>query len=180
MSNANDTIKVEVVDNYCKECKAGLDSENAILSVDLFRERRPSGNYLSFASGNTIQMIFDLSSSYEIKSIEVLGAKFVTIENLVLPKCSRQGNLVFYENQNYQIQGTWKRYAELEEYDEYKSKEYCFNPPVELTSSADKTILRIGIGTLPITQIIGASTNLFYALSENTLQEIWIKNPPLD
>ena len=176
MFNPNDSMKVKLVDNYYEECKAVLDSGNAILSMDLFGERRPSGNYLAIEADNITQMCFDLSSSYEIKSIEILGANFEMTENLVLPTCSTQGNLVFDQNQNYQIQGTWRRHDEYDEYDKYESKEYRFDHPVEMTASADSMLLRVGIGTLPTTQIIAASANLFYGLSENALQEIWINN----
>lgn len=176
MFSPDDSMKVKLVNNYYEECKAVLDSRNAILSIDLFRERRPSGNYLAIEADNISQMCFDLSSSYEIKSIEVIGAKFEMIENLVLPTCSSRGNLVFYENQNYQTQGTWTRHNEYDEYDECESKEHRLDQPVVMTASADGMLLRVSIGKLPITQIIAASANLFYALSGNSLQEIWINN----
>ena len=179
MFSPDDSMQVKLVDNYYEECKAVLDSRNAILSVDLFRERRPSGNYLAIEADNITQMCFDLSSSYEIKSIELLGAKFEVMGNLVLPTCFTHGNLVFYENQNYQTQGTWTRHNEYDEYDECEAKEHRFDQPVEMTVSADGMLLRVGIGRLPITQIIAASANLFYALSESSLQEIWINNPLL-
>lgn len=179
MFSTNDSIKVKIGDNHYKECKAVLDSRNAILSIELFRERQPSGNYFAIEADNITQMCFDLSSSYEIKSIEVIGAKFEMIENLVLPTCSTHGNLVFDQNQNYQTQGTWTRHDEYEEYDECESKEYRFDQPVEMTASTDSMLLRVCIGRLPITQIIAASANLFYGLSEDALQEIWINNPLL-
>ncbi len=170
MFNVNDDMKVKIVENYYRENQAVWDSKNAILSTELFRERHPSGNYLAIEASNIAQLCFDLSSSYEIKSIEIIGAKFVTNENLVSPICSTRGNLVLT---NYQQQGTWK------EHEEYESKEYHLDHPVELTASVDNMLLHIGINTEPISQIVAASTNLFYALSKQALQGIWISNPLL-
>ena len=146
-----------IVTNYYPGVKVLWQFDVSLVYAEIFKSKPvhgPSGGVTIHAS-NVTGLCFDLAASGEIKYIECVGFKFQITDELISPKPTRQGNLVV-KNPSFG--------CELDQ-------------PMELDCTKDRTLLRIRLGTGPVTDVVAPSEHILYTLSGDDLLEIWFITP---
>ncbi len=170
MPDIIDRMQFTIYDKYYPESKVTWDITNAILYIELFTERSRPSVSVAIEADNITQLCFDLSANHEVMYLECVGFRFDPDDNLIAPSSDRQGNLVL----SNPITRCGDEYQRI---DDAIFATHYLNRNLELTSSKGSTLLRIGIDTKVITDVLAASPHLLYTLSEGALQEIWIVDP---
>ncbi|MEO7718005.1 MAG: hypothetical protein ABIY70_17525 [Capsulimonas sp.] len=159
-------LKFTIRDAYYPEAQMSWQFPVSLLYTELFSEcpKVRSKPGVSIDADNIDQLCFDLSEEYEIKYIEYIGFRFQFDDRLTAPSPTRRGNLIL-ANPLTQLEA------------EQTLRLYSLDHPMDLICTSDRTLARIGIDTLPITDVVAASSHVRYTLSGDALQEIWLVSP---
>jgi hypothetical protein len=164
-------VPVIVKDAYyeAEESQALWYPREAILEVDLGPQAHIPRLHAAVMAVNVEQVVFGLSAQKEVVTLEVIGARFDTSEELVLAVPERRGNIRIAPDRWGAEAGAATRHEGMT-FDRGRM-------PLQLTASADHALFRVGLSGRVAARRVAASPHLVYGVADGFLCEFWVVNP---